>query len=84
MKKEAKILIAKYINCLNDISALPEVKYNSKTNAAFKTYWPEMHSSSKKIILIRKQMAELPPTHIIQNGRGSQPIRPGEPLRQMS
>lgn len=36
VKKEAKILISKYISCLHDINALPEVKYNSKTNAALK------------------------------------------------
>jgi integrase len=36
VKKEAKLLIAKYINRLPEINALPEVKYNSKINAALK------------------------------------------------
>ncbi len=36
VKKEAKILIAKYIDRLPEINALPEVKFNNKTNAALK------------------------------------------------
>ena len=35
-EKEAKLLIAKYIDRLSEINALPEVKFNSKTNAALK------------------------------------------------
>ena len=36
IKKEAKILIGKYVDHLQEINALPEVRYNSKTNAALK------------------------------------------------
>ncbi|HEU0226514.1 MAG TPA: hypothetical protein VFQ86_02155 [Arachidicoccus soli] len=36
IKKEVKILLDKYIDRLEEVNNLPEIKYNSKTNAALK------------------------------------------------